>query len=316
MEQLNYHEIVEKLAEIDQRLRQMDLNQHHRIRIHLRHLTELAEATDRGTLAQITNNLTGGQRREILWSFVESIKFVDAVDALQKQSCDIPKAVLMKEIKGPPDACLEDDKSNQGRNAMFELWVAGRVAFAGLEPRLGGEPDESFEFENRRMLVPCKRVLSESAVAKRIGEAALQLDRDLALSADPKDCGVIAISISRLINPRNKMLTVATDTDLQSALSREIDKVIERHAQVCRGVKHPKTGGHPLGGLCHAQAPLFPCVPPCGGRNSNRLVDQKRNSTGSCVERQAGSDHRLLVIEKVIHSVRRAILHSVAKTDL
>ena len=60
MEQLNYHEIVEKLAEIDQRLRQMDLNQHDRIRIHLRNLTELAEATDRGALAQITNNLTGG----------------------------------------------------------------------------------------------------------------------------------------------------------------------------------------------------------------------------------------------------------------
>lgn len=150
-----------------------------------------------------------------------------------------------------------------------------------------GEPDVSFEFENRRMLVQCKRVLSELAVARRIGLAAKQLDRDLALSADPKDCGVIAISISRLINPGEKMLTVATDTDLQSALSSEIDKVIERHAQVFRGVKHPKTGGHPLGGLCHAQAPLFPCVPPCGGRHSNRLVDQKRNSNESYVERQA-----------------------------
>lgn len=243
MEQLNYHEIVEKLAEIDQRLRQMDLNQHDRIRIHLRNLSKLAEAHDHGSLAQTANNLTGEQRREILWSFLESIELVDAVDALQKRGCDIPKAVWMKVLKGPPDVYLEDDKSNEGRNVMFELWVAGRVAFAGLEPRLGGEPDISFEFENRRMLVQCKRVLSEPAVAKRIGEAAKQLDRDLALSADPKDCGVIAISISRLFNPGDKMLTVATETDLQSALSSEIDKVIERHAQVFRGVKNPKTAG-------------------------------------------------------------------------
>ena len=52
---------------------------------HTKGLEKLAEATDRGALAQITNNLTGGQRREILWSFVESIEFVDAVDALQKR---------------------------------------------------------------------------------------------------------------------------------------------------------------------------------------------------------------------------------------
>jgi hypothetical protein len=243
MERLNYHEVVDKFAEIDQWLRQMDLNQHDRIRIHKRNITELAEAQDNGTLDQIASNLTGERRREILWSLVESIEFVDAIDALRKTGCDIPKSLLEKAIQGPADAYLEDDRSNQGRNAMFEIAVAGRVASAGLQPRLGGEPDVFFEFEKRRIFVQCKRVLSEKAVTKRIADAAKQLKRDLTASSDPRDCGLIAISISRLVNAGDKMLAVAAEADLRRALSGEIDKVIGRHDRVFREVRDPRTAG-------------------------------------------------------------------------
>jgi hypothetical protein len=78
--------------------------------------------------------LVGEKRREILWYLVESIEFVDAIGALRKSGCDIPKHVLEKALQGPADAYLEDNKSNQGRNAMFEIAVAGRAAFAGLRP--------------------------------------------------------------------------------------------------------------------------------------------------------------------------------------
>jgi hypothetical protein len=138
MERLNYREIVDSFAEIDQWLRQRGLNQYDRIRIHKRNITELAEAQDNGQLDQIASNLTGEKRREILWSFVESIEFVDAIDALRKRGCEMPKGALEKALNGPPDAYLDDEKSNLGRNAMFEIALAGRVAFAGLQPILGG----------------------------------------------------------------------------------------------------------------------------------------------------------------------------------
>jgi hypothetical protein len=253
MERLNYREIVDKFAEIDQWLHQMDLNQHDRIRIHRRNITELAEAQDNGRLDQIANNLTGEKRREILWSFVESIEFVDAIDALRKKGCDIPKDVLEKVLKGPPDAYLEDEKSNLGRNAMFEIALAGRVAFAGLQPSLGGEPDVFFEFENRRILVQCKRVLSENAVTKRIGDAAKQLKRDLTGSSNPRDCGLIAVSISRLVNPGDKILAVASEADLRRALHDEIDKVIAHYKRVFGGVKDPRIAGI----LLHMATPAF-----------------------------------------------------------
>jgi hypothetical protein len=62
---------------------------------------------------------------------------------------------------------------------MFEIAIAGAAALAGLMPQLGGEPDVLFEFEDRRILVQCKRVLSDNAVPKRIAEATRQLTRDL-----------------------------------------------------------------------------------------------------------------------------------------
>jgi hypothetical protein len=243
MERLNYHEIVDKFTEIDEWLCRMGLRQHDRIRIHKRNLTELAAALDNGTLNKIAGDLVGEKRREILWSFVESIEFVDAIDALRSQRCEIPRNILERALQGPSDAYLEDNRSNQGRNAMFEIALAGRVALAGLKPRLGGEPDVFFEFEGRRIFIQCKRVLSENALDKRIGDAVRQLKRDLANSSDPRDCGLIAVSISRIINPGDKMLIVATEDALRRVLNNETDKVIELHEHMFRSVGNAKTAG-------------------------------------------------------------------------
>ncbi|MGO9893231.1 MAG: hypothetical protein ACLPX8_03330 [Bryobacteraceae bacterium] len=154
MERLNYREIVEKSAKIDQWLSEIGLNQYDRIRIHKRNITELAEVQDNGTLDRVASSLAGEKRREILWSFVESIEFVDAIDASRKSGADIPKHVLEKALQGPPDPYLEDNRSNQGRNAMFEIAIAGRAAhaqFADAAPARGTiEGISLFAVETRR----------------------------------------------------------------------------------------------------------------------------------------------------------------------
>jgi hypothetical protein len=270
MERLNYHEIIEKLDAIDRQLCEMGLHQHDRIRIHRQNIAELAKATDAGTLGQVASDLTQERRREILWSYVESIELVDSLDALQKQGCSVPKMVLERALKGPVDLYLEDEKSNLGRNTMFEIVIAGAAALVGLSPKLGGEPDVLFEFGGRRILVQCKRVLSDSKIPKRITDAAKQLTRDLSQSGDPQDCGVIAISISRLINPGDKILTFATESDMADTLRNEISALIRRHEKALRDVRTPKIAGilfhlatpcyideHPLYALAHS-ATIYP----------------------------------------------------------
>ena len=250
---MDYREIVEKLAKIDRDLSKMDLNQHDRIRRHQRNITKLADALDEGRFEKIAVQLPAEQRREILWSFVESIEFTDAMDALRGQGCAVPKDVLERALKGPADLYLENEKSNQGRNTMFEITIAGRAAFAGLKPQLGREPDVFFEFENRRIFVQCKRVLSEAALSKRIPEAEKQLKRDLAASCDPRDCGLIAVSVSRLINPGDQMLSVGIEQDIRKVLSQEIVALSQRVRPIWSRVKHPKIAGV----LFHMATPSF-----------------------------------------------------------
>jgi hypothetical protein len=258
----------------------MGFGQYDRIRIHQRNLTELANATDEGTLDQIASGLAGERRREILWSFVESIELVDSLDALQKQGCSVPQTVLERALKGPADLFLEDQKSNLGRNTMFEIAIAGAVALAGLRPQLGGEPDVLFEFENRRILIQCKRVLSENTVPKRIAAAAKQLTRDISQSGDPRDCGVIAISISRLINPGDRILTFATESDMSETLRSEINAVIRRHEKALLDVGAPRIAGilfhlatpvyideHPLYALAHSST-----IYPIPGKSDTALL--------------------------------------------
>jgi len=149
LERLNYREVVDKLDAIDRRLCDMGLSQFDRIRIHRRNITELAEASENGTLDQIAADLTSDRRRQILWSFVESIELVDAIDALERRGCTIPKHMFERALQGPADLYFEDQKSNQGRNTMFEIAIAAAAAHAGCEPKLGGEPNVLFSFNGR-----------------------------------------------------------------------------------------------------------------------------------------------------------------------
>ena len=243
MERLKYREIVEKLAKIDRDLSKMGLNQHDRICRHQRNITKLADALEEGRLEKIAVQLPAEQRREILWSFVESVEFTDAMDALRGQGYAVPKGVLERALKGPADLYLEDEKSNQGRNKMFEITIAGRAAFAGLKPQLGREPDVFFEFENHRIFVQCKRVLSEAAVSKRIPEAEKQLKRDLDASGDPRDCGLIAVSVSRLINPGDQILSMGSEQDIDNELFQKISALWQHVRPIWSRVKHPKIAG-------------------------------------------------------------------------
>lgn len=253
MQRLNYHELVEKLADINRHLCEMGLSQQNRMRTHQGNIAELAHALDEGRLEQIAVDLNREKRREILWSFVESIEFVDALDALRTQDCDVSKAILQRALQGPADVYLEDSNSNLGRNTMFEIAIAGRAAHAGLKPQLGGEPDVFFEFAGRRMFVQCKRVFSEAAVVKRIFEAAKQLTRDLRASCDPRDCGLVAISVSKIINRGDKMLVIPTENDIAEVMRREIDALIKKHESACKEVRAPKI----VGILLHIATPSF-----------------------------------------------------------
>jgi hypothetical protein len=188
-----------------------------------------------------------------MWSLADSMEFVDSVEALRQQRCDIPDDVMQKALDGPADPVDESGTSNVGRNTMFEIALAGRFARAGLHPTLGQEPDIHLEFNDRDIFIQCKRAFSANAVPRLLKDAARQLRRDLGKSFSPRDCGIIAISVSRLFNPGDKLLAVHDEGGIRDKLHAEIDGLIRANIKHYRDVKEPKIAGV----LYHLSTPAY-----------------------------------------------------------
>jgi hypothetical protein len=100
-------------------------------------------------------------------------------------------------LSGPLLPNDEDTASNQSRNTLFEIIVASTLARAGLAADLG-EPDVRVLQQPGTVYIACKRIFSPRAIRPRIEDAGRQIVSRL--SKDAGAIGVIAISLSRLLN--------------------------------------------------------------------------------------------------------------------
>lgn len=243
METTTYRDLLNKLNSVDAWLRDRGLEQLDRIRRNKADIAILADAFEEGRLCEAISETTDDRRRELMWSLAESTEFVDSIDGLRRQGCEIPTSVLRAALEGPADLQSETEKSNRGRNTMFEIAVAGRLARSGFSPRLGEEPDVFVEFNRRRVFIQCKRMFSEKGISKRLFDAGRQLKRDLGRSSDPRDCGVIAISVSRVFNKGDKLPKYADEDSLRQKLRDEISSIRSAAGATYRHVTEPKVAG-------------------------------------------------------------------------
>lgn len=112
-----------------------------------------------------------------------------------------PKLKACLDIKAPFVPNDEDANSNQARNIQFELFLASTLWRAGFQP-VFGEPDLKCQVGDRWFFFACKRLFSPSLqqLRRRINEAAKQI-RESRSTAPPGTRGIIAISLSRILNP-------------------------------------------------------------------------------------------------------------------
>lgn len=117
-----------------------------------------------------------GRITEVLSTFVETMEMVETVPTLMDAGVVVPVELLKRAFSGPVDTFRENARSNLARNAMFELTMGAMAARRELNTVLSTHnPDVQFEFENRRVSLECKRVISDSKVFERIEEGIEQL---------------------------------------------------------------------------------------------------------------------------------------------
>ncbi|MGD1105727.1 MAG: hypothetical protein ABR865_01700 [Terracidiphilus sp.] len=230
------------LAELDRIaawLVQQGIRQANRFRLYRQNIEWLRAHDLEQDRARVYAELEGqGRLTEVLSTFVESIEIVETIPALIDAGVVVPVDLLRKAFSGPADLFREDARSNQARNKMLELTMGAMAARRGLAPVLStSNPDVAFQFENRRVCLECKRVISESKVLERIGEGIEQLTKSARSGTD--DVGIVAISLAKLFNPGDRVAVVPEGTHPHDVLSQELHQLLRRAEPVLARLARP-----------------------------------------------------------------------------
>jgi hypothetical protein len=194
-ERYDFAALADRLDDTSEWLKSQGIAAPDRLWRYRTNIRRMMAAESRGQMEHLQQTMPEDEAREILWSYVEGDELVRALDALRPYEDAGMREQLAAAMKGPADLFLESANSNRGRNYAFELIVAGRFASAGHAPRFGGQPDVGINFGTLRIGIQCKRPLSEKGIDKNIRDALHQID------AGTDDHGIVAVSLSRIINP-------------------------------------------------------------------------------------------------------------------
>jgi hypothetical protein len=181
--------------------RQVDRSR--RFQEHRACLAELTEALQVGG-QDAARDLFESNRLRALTAFTEGwSELVESLPFIRTVPRDIIGRKLAAMLQGPPLPTDEDPNTNQGRKIVFELTMASKLWRAVLAPELV-EPDIRCQVDGRAVYVACKRPFSEKSARQAYADALGQI-ADV-LKEAPKSRGVVALSLTRLINPGDRVL--------------------------------------------------------------------------------------------------------------
>lgn len=134
-------------------------------------------------------------------------------------------------IKGPEFALSENPKngSQTARDIAFELSIASVFNLAGFKIDFHNEADLRAKLGDETFYVECKRPRSSHSVHSNVKSAASQLRSRYKSSNDPdRVSGIIALSIDKIINPKEQLLIADDEDTMDSRLSQEAYSFVQQ----------------------------------------------------------------------------------------
>lgn len=251
MKKQTYQEIIQKLKELDSLLSQLDIpKKADRFRFLISQISQLEEAYQKGTIKELVEKINQGR---LLWSLVEAEEFTDLLFLFRNFNSKILKEKLQNILDGPVFLDVENETSNFSRNIMFELSLASRFSFRGLHVSLQTNPDLICELNGQEIFIQCKRPFLEKNIPKNINAASRQLTRDLNNDKDKNSRGLLAISVSRIRNPGDKLFIVKKEQDIEQRLGNNIETLAKKFSKSCNAIEDKRI----IGTLFHIITPLY-----------------------------------------------------------
>lgn len=243
MTRLDKSTFLEDWGELDRWLSSRGFVQTDRFRRYKANIEEMAKLESKSNAAKVFSQVENeGRLTEILSSYVEGIEFVEALKTLRDKQIVIPDELLRKALDGPADAARENRKSNQGRNAMFELAMAAMAAKQDLCPILNQtNPDVEFHFQGRRVLLECKRVFSDKRLLDNVSKAIQQLSK--CVNTSDADIGLVAISISRLAHQGSGYWEAPSVEQGRAYFAQEMRRLVADFDRRLQQLIRPSTAG-------------------------------------------------------------------------
>jgi hypothetical protein len=144
------------------------------------------------------------------------------------------KDKLAKAVCGPEAATDETARSNAARNFLFEVLVSSRLhnPSKGIIVDFASKTDTAATFLQKKYLIECKRLQSKENLENNVRKAANQLNKALRSKIGSNHRGIIALDISKIVNPSFKLLVAQNDRSLQSGLDGLIDSFINGYSHI------------------------------------------------------------------------------------
>ena len=171
--------------------------------------------------------------KEIFPDFVSSMyeisDFIDIYEAFKNEPHEKISSIrgkLIKGVNGPVNSSDETPNSTTARNFIFEAIMAARShhPLNGVATILDAESDTGISIENKKLWVECKRITSVNKIESNIKVASSQLDKLLKKKRGSGHRGIVAIDVTKILNPSDQLYVQNND----QMLIESIDKMMEQ----------------------------------------------------------------------------------------
>jgi hypothetical protein len=148
-------------------------------------------------------------------------------------------------LKGPFSPADEsvNNSSNRPRNMGFELYLTALFAYAKMMPIYETDADLCFKYNDHTFFVEAKRPMFSHSINAAIKDANKQLTRRLEGTQSTMSRGLIALDLSKIINPRDKVMPVRNTRHLDQLMNIETQLQINTLAQHWHKGRNDKTVG-------------------------------------------------------------------------
>lgn len=145
---------------------------------------------------------------------------------------------LRRAVNGPIDAIEETPATTTARNFLFEatMMAIGQIPNMGMQSIFDAPSDAGIALWGKNIWIECKRVTSESAIEENVRKASRQLERALSAKYGVGNRGIVALDVSKILNPGDKIYSAKNDRILEDSIRREVLNFVHAYRSVWEDV--------------------------------------------------------------------------------